>query len=362
MRLEVINSMRNKRLIVILTLVMLLITGCQKENTNDRNNSKENKPSETVDTSKIDTIDEYKYYTTMKCEAFSEEIKYFENGWFVTADNDIYIYNPEGLYSSNDSNCKKLDLMFPDNITFVDRKARWNSKRPTVPNQMAYLNSEKEAVLFIPSEQRLITEPVFGTAHRDAIQWLLKELYRNGYIKIHFGYADGGGGIRYNNLYTALATKGDNHIYLVELNFDYDMENTTEATIEHEDIIFTLPDDEKIVDFYFATTGSVCESHAYDWYEGLICGEERISQYTEESTGKKYGIPEDRPELYILTEKNYYRIMLANEECTKYVDVECRYEWKKDEAISQIRNEIFYRDADTLITKNGRVYSTFIID
>ena len=48
--------------------------------------------------------------------------------------------------------------------------------------------------------------------------------------------------------------------------------------------------------------------------------------------------------------------MLVDETCQIYLDVPCTYEWKKDEELSKIRNDILYRDEQNLILSNGRVY------
>lgn len=325
-------------LFLICGVMIISITGCQNSN-----NKNDNINSSIEDNGSInfkDKISEYAYYTTMKCDAF-EEIKYFDNGWFVSNNNDIYEYNIYQLYS-NDSNCKQTDEKLPDNIVFVDRKASWNSNNYSIDNKMAYISSDKKVYLFDTQKKKLNTDIINGTALRYTLRYSNNALVQNGYSKFHF-----------LSRLSAYATKHDNNIYYVTLEFDDNINSTEDATITSEEIIFTLPQGEKIVDFYFDTS-DVCASEAGPGN----CVRETNSQYTNEITGKKYGIPENNTEMFIETEENYYRIMLANEECEKYIDVDCRYEWRKDKDITKIKEQILYRDDSYLITKDGRVYSS----
>ena len=61
---------------------------------------------------------------------------------------------------------------------------------------------------------------------------------------------------------------------------------------------------------------------------------------------------------YVRSEDGYYRMMCTNlKECSKYVDVACEFEMKKDEAMSKHSDRIVGFSGTTLITDYGRVFS-----
>lgn len=311
-------------------MILLLCVGCQ------------NKEQEEIND--ISNIDEYAYYTTMNCDILADNIKFFDNGWFVTENNDVYEYNVFQLYS-NDLNCKKTSLKFPSDIIFTDWKNYFINSG--LNNQMIYLDSNKNKIYYNVDNKKIETDIVNGSKQRYVIKNLLDTLSQNGYTKVHYRGTSSDG-------YLVYATKGDNNIYRVDLNFDIYGEDN--ATIIDENILFTLSNEEKILDFNFETLDYCTSFSVVDGGFGE-CVEERKSQYTNEITGLKYGIPENEPELFIETKDNYYRALISNEECEKYADVECVYAWKKDEDMTNIKNQIIYRDVNFLITKDWKVYS-----
>ena len=61
---------------------------------------------------------------------------------------------------------------------------------------------------------------------------------------------------------------------------------------------------------------------------------------------------------YIRSEDGYYRYVIDNlEECSKYVDIDCQYSLKKDEALTEYKDRIIAFSGTMLITDYGRVFT-----
>jgi len=131
---------------------------------------------------------------------------------------------------------------------------------------------------------------------------------------------------------TAFGIK-NNNIYMFRI-----AKNDGKTIIDKEHIVYSVPSDEIILDFYFSTDAKI---------------ENRDGKIFWRDTGN---IEVDISRKYILTDKSYYRPKLINEECKKYLDVKCQYEWQKDDELSEIRNDILFRDSEYLILSNGRVF------
>lgn len=63
--------------------------------------------------------------------------------------------------------------------------------------------------------------------------------------------------------------------------------------------------------------------------------------------------------VYLKTKSEIYRLQATNqEECSKYVDVECNYELKKDEVLTKYyKDKILYYGPSILITTYGKIFS-----
>ena len=309
-------------LIMVIFLSLLVITGCGKKKEVE---IKSNNKSTKVDEQK--TIGEYEFETTFKCDALSKNIKYFNYGndnWFVTDDNEIYIFSLYQLYS-NDTNCKKINDKF-DDIIFNDTDYNWNSTQGKYIGETIYYNEELEKVS-VDTKNYLIVRDSLNRGMYKIINADLEAIKNSNYTRY-----------RKVNECTAFGTKNDNNIYIFNLNPTFNYEILDKSTISNEEVIYSVPKDEKILDFYYS-------SHAFakDCYGGLNVDD------IEEDMGKKY----------IITDKAYYRPLLKDESCLKYQDVDCEYTWQKDEELTKIKDEILFRDESIIITKSGRIYNNY---
>ena len=303
-----------KNYIVILLFIMFMLTGCS---------------SDTVNIDKLTAVAEYQYDTTIQCEAFDKNIKYFNHGsnnnWIVTEDNDVYVYSTYERYSNN-SNCIKIADKFDDDIIQVDTEDNWSVELGRYIGNTAYYNSNLQQVT-VDTKNYQIEREKLSISVRTELSADTTAINDSEYIRY-----------RKPNVCTAFAINGDNNIYIMRLGSSTSGNNPLDKSIiENEEIVFSVPDDEIILDFYYSS-----DARAKECYGG---------------TSETYGtIETDVGKKYILTDKSYYRPMLVDETCQIYLDVPCTYEWKKDEELSKIRNDILYRDEQNLILSNGRVY------
>ncbi|HIS12436.1 MAG TPA: membrane lipoprotein lipid attachment site-containing protein [Candidatus Onthocola stercoravium] len=297
--------------ILMLLFIMFILTGCS---------------SDAVDIDELTAVVEYQYDTTIQCEAFDKNIKYFNygsnNNWIVTEDNDVYVYSTYERYSNN-SNCIKIADKFDDDIIQVDTEDNWSVELGRYIGNTTYYNSNLQQVTVdtknyqIEREKLSISTSVELSADINAIN-------DSEYIRY-----------RKTNPCTAFAINGDNNIYIMRMKSTTSGNNPLDKSIiDNEEVAFSVPDDETILDFYYSSDAAA--EGCYFETSGTI----------ETDVGKKY----------ILTDKSYYRPMLVDETCQIYLDVPCTYEWKRDEELSKIRNDILYRDEQNLILSNGRVY------
>ena len=61
---------------------------------------------------------------------------------------------------------------------------------------------------------------------------------------------------------------------------------------------------------------------------------------------------------FVKTENSYYRMKVTNsEECSKYADVNCKYEMALDEKLTEEYGQILTYNGSTLITKYGKIFN-----
>lgn len=300
-----------KNYIVILLFIMFMLTGCS---------------SDTVNIDKLTAVAEYQYDTTIQCEAFDKNIKYFNHGsnnnWIVTEDNDVYVYSTYERYSNN-SNCIKIADKFDDDIIQVDFAYK-SSELGYYAGFKVYYNSRLQKVTVDTKNYQIERE---NLRYADSSELSADTLAINSSEYLRY---------RKTISSTAFAINGDNNIYIMSLNSYVNEEYIDKSIIDNEDIVFSVPDDEIILDFYFSSNADI-----------------RVKGYNLDTPES---VQLDAGQKYILTDKSYYRPMLVDETCQIYLDVPCTYEWKKDEELSKIRNDILYRDEQNLILSNGRVY------
>jgi len=309
----------------IIVLAILLITILKIRGVNISINK--------VNINNIDQIAEYKYDTTINCEAFDNEIKYFNyysnlnRGWLVTENDDVYLFNLYELYSNN-TNCKKIDDKF-DEISFVVRD---------IDGGFKYFNSNMQEIYINISDYNGTVEAsdvydrdnfvygVYDSTNTDVRKTILTVLEENGYIKTQLAPGP-------------LGIKGDNKIYGFYLsNIGGNANFLDEFIIRNQTVEFRADYGEKIIDFYF--TPNV--DYYYYGRSDSHYNEEKLNNYMFDN--------------FVLTDKGYYRYLLVDEDCEKYIDIECEYKLMKDEELTKFKDYILYRDELVLITKNGRVY------
>lgn len=92
-----------KKIVILLLIMVLLITGCKNSET--KNNEHGN---ETVEEKKFDKISELNYID-IKCGALADIVDYSSiDSLFITKSGDIYQFSYDKLFS-NDTNCKKIE-------------------------------------------------------------------------------------------------------------------------------------------------------------------------------------------------------------------------------------------------------------
>ncbi|MBE6158437.1 MAG: hypothetical protein E7159_01270 [Firmicutes bacterium] len=319
----------NKKIVLIILffLSLLVITGCGTEKQEEKKVI-----NESTEVDELKTIGEYEYETTFKCDALSKNIRYFNYGnsnWFVTDDNEVYVFSLYQLFS-NGTNCKKINDKF-DDIIFNDTEYNWNSTKGKYIGETVYYNEELEQVSVDTQNYLIVRDSLSRGMYKEIIADLaaIKDSDYTRYRKV--------------NGCTAFGTKNDNNIYIFNLNPTLNYETLEKSIISNEEVIYSVPKDETILDFYYSS-----KAYAKGCYGGSSIDN------IEEDIGKKF----------IITDKAYYRPLLKDESCLKYQDVECEYTWKKDEELSKIKDNILYRDESIIITKSGRIYNNynFIVD
>jgi len=296
-----------KNSFIILLTITFLMSGCSHRKNIDV----------------LDKIAGYEYDNTIICKVFDKKIKYLYydniNNFIVTEDNDVYIFNLYQLYSG-DQNCKKIDGKF-DDIVHIDIEYQDNGLYlGKYIGQTAYYNSNFQIVSVDSINYKIVRRNIYKY-QQEELKAYLRAIKEKGYTKFRMTNNNTAFGIKNNNIYMFRIAKNDG-----------------KTIIDKEHIVYSVPSDEIILDFYFSTDAKI---------------ENRDGKIFWRDTGN---IEVDISRKYILTDKSYYRPKLINEECKKYLDVKCQYEWQKDDELSEIRNDILFRDSEYLILSNGRVF------
>ena len=116
------------------------------------------------------------------------------------------------------------------------------------------------------------------------------------------------------------------------------------SKVEKEDQFYSLY---KILLGEDVVKSVVVNANSYNYYVLKFNGSIIDFEYSGQTLGT-----------YVRSEDGYYRMMCTNlKECSKYVDVACEFEMKKDEAMSKHSDRIVGFSGTTLITDYGRVFS-----
>lgn len=320
-----------KKLFVCLVILTLLV-GC-KDTTN--NNVKENN-KDNNEIKRPEVISGYTYLDNIKCDAFKEDIKYlnyddnYNNGWFVTDNNDAYYFSLNNKFS-DETNCKKYDKKFPD-VIYFEKMEDGNIRLYDKDYNLLELVFDKDTGLKVKSinltsskytdsmEERLAFKRARNTSltsNKLKNFQLVPKSYANDTKNIYAVY------FYYDGYYTP----------------DLNNETNVSASLFKKEKVFTVTDqDEVILDFYYMTNKKFDDKgfKDYDLYDTID------TIYKED--------------MFILTNKYYYRYGVKDDKCYEYLDVPCEYGIYIDEDLSKIRNDIVYRDARTLILNDGTVY------
>ena len=353
-----------KSILIALTALItisLLAGGCSKKNTT-------NIPIK-------NTLAEYKYETTINCPALKNDIKYSSGNWFVTKDNDIYVYSIDGIYTNN-TNCMKLEEKFDDIalVDYPDGLISDSSLAGTIiecdnftPGYEMYINKRGELVYVYATGLRIEREVCRNRYNNSihSLQLLLEQFEQMGYSRIRlvggeFPYKepiefylitkDGDEyPLKTSGYHYVYATKNDNNIYFIKYRltrFELNEPTDREIKILSEEVVYSIPKDEKIIDFY---------------YSGYVpCNYFNDDYYSDEDYNNMCITGTEAWKKYIISDKAYYRPLLQNTECEKYLDIPCEYEWQRDDDISSIINNYVYIDNYMILTKDGKVYKNNI--
>lgn len=277
-----------------------------------------------------DMIGSYKYEKTIICDAFKENIKYFENNFitinvpsfdhskgdyrsdyrsdfFITDSNDVYVYDLEKKYSVSNMNCLKLDKKV--NIIHKD----YIEERQTTYTKPVFYLDENFNEVFIDSGGLTIQ-----TERADYILYhepLYNFLTLSGYTKYQSQDLTG-----YDEWVYAI--NGDNKIYSFQANVRDEYNNVLDnPKIENTGIVFSASEDEVVQDFLFKEIESEFDNS------------------------------------FVRTNKGYYKPTVINEkECSEYKDIKCVYQLLYDEEISKEINNIVFINNIMIITKDGDIY------
>ncbi|MGM9877167.1 MAG: hypothetical protein ACI33S_00820 [Bacilli bacterium] len=284
-------------LILICGVVLLGICGCSNNNVDNENNLNQNKSQilngfDIIENSgNYYTCSHYYQKVDLKCHAFSEisDISSVDN-LFITKDGSLYEYSIDKLYSTTNENCKKIDT----NKKFV--------------NFLKGGILADDNVYYIYNYNEIIT-PVDSSGTTIAFD---SEIIKNANAKDK------------KNI-THVSSTDEITLNILENNNIYQYKTSTSIyTIDRNEIIFTIPDDEKI----------------------------------------EYIIDE-----VIKTNKNYYNYVLETEneeECKKYKDIDCiiKPTYKTTSIVNKefdFYNQVrFYKPQKIVITNNNDIYLTGI--
>ena len=262
----------------------------------------------------------------LKCDALNN-IKYLQNDYFLTNDNEIYNISFNELYSNN-QNCKKreTDIKIKDikyeNYPSYNRIIFLDSNNNVFYDDLTEYDKEHYFIQNKILKDNNIQMIFSGTIDSK----LLKEYYKNDIF-----YQDWE--------YTILVLKRDNKLYkqvYIDNSYYLNSEYKHNINFKSEEIYKSLEE--------------------YGNIQQIT-----MSNYYRNNNGKSYKLKE-KTITTIISDKGYYYLdEIETDECKKYKDIECELELKESEMYKRFSKDIkFIGGQYTLLSDNSIIDTSYL--
>lgn len=239
------------------------------------------------------------------CDIDYNNIKYFQSGYFVTKNNEIYDISFGKLYSNN-QNCKKATL--DTNIKAIKGNYVLDKNNNLYTLQQ---NDRGKRILQEYSNALSYEKTIIDLMNNDNIDYI---------YNITSDYSKG-------EIY-ALILKSDNNIYKLIYK-----DGSGSVVFDKEELYKSLKE--------------------YGNIQEIV-----TSNYYTSNSGKDYQL-EDNTITTIISDKGYYYLdEVKTDECSKYKDIECKLELKESEIYKKFSKDIKYIGQQYTILSDDSVIRT----
>ena len=257
---------------------------------------------------------------SLDCPELTNDIKYLGSGSFLTSDGRLFIYSSK-LYS-NDKNCKEVSA---------------DIKIEKILNSYSYYDIEGNRYSLDSTTGTLKKED-----YKDEFHLFLLDKYKN---YEYWDYNDGK--------------------YMEEIDTSLNesvTENNTSITTRYAGGAYCLRNGKVYFDAYRSittysyTTGSETVyklTKSIVVYDGVDFSSNIMRVYSCSGANYKNNLP-----VCLKTENKFYSLKVTNaEECGKYADVECIYEMKSEDILTEYYSKIGYFDGKFIIDTNNKLFA-----
>lgn len=260
---------------------------------------------EYLDCSDSNCLDMYFVENKFICDIDYNNIKYFQSGYFVTKNNEIYDISFGKLYSNN-QNCKKATL--DTNIKAIKGNYVLDKNNNLYTLQQ---NDRGKRILQEYSNALSYEKTIIDLMNNDNIDYI---------YNITSDYSKG-------EIY-ALILKSDNNIYKLIYK-----DGSGSVVFDKEELYKSLKE--------------------YGNIQEIV-----TSNYYTSNSGKDYQL-EDNTITTIISDKGYYYLdEVKTDECSKYKDIECKLELKESEIYKKFSKDIKYIGQQYTILSDDSVIRT----
>ena len=307
------------KIIVIIVIVIVVLIGAvfgytkikQSMMNNERRNARtlmeyvKTHSWEYLDCSDSNCLDMHFEENKFICDIDYNNIKYFQSGYFVTKDNEIYDISFHELYSNN-QNCKKATL--DTNIKAIKGNYVLDKNNNLYTLQQ---NDRGKRILHEYSNALSYEKTIIDLMNNDNIDYI---------YNITSDYSKG-------EIY-ALILKSDNNIYKLIYK-----DGSGSVVFDKEELYKSLKE--------------------YGNIQEIV-----TSNYYTSNSGKDYQL-EDNTITTIISDKGYYYLdEVKTDECSKYKDIECKLEFKESEIYKRFSNDVKYVGQTYTILSDNSVIQT----
>ncbi len=307
------------KIIVIIVIVIVVLIGAvfgytkikQSMMNNERRNARtlmeyvKTHSWEYLDCSDSNCLDMYFVENKFICDIDYNNIKYFQSGYFVTKNNEIYDISFGKLYSNN-QNCKKATL--DTNIKAIKGNYVLDKNNNLYTLQQ---NDRGKRILQEYSNALSYEKTIIDLMNNDNIDYI---------YNITSDYSKG-------EIY-ALILKSDNNIYKLIYK-----DGSGSVVFDKEELYKSLEE-----------YGNI----KYITFEPYL--------YT--NSGKNIQL-EENTITTIFSDKGYYYLEeIITDECKKYQDIECELEFKESEIYKRFSNDVKYVGQTYTILSDNSVIQT----